>query len=190
MDLVGKILADLKSFCGWNAIYRFDESEEGLVDVVKKLLTSDYGFLDIVLTKKDCNAIVSELSKIDKNLRMSEAQTLLFRTILHKAGISTDDDFFFDGEVIKALNGKAAESKKNGFRIQVVFDDVDDISLQHAINNLICTRRFHVMAYQSIKKYPYVTSNGFVLQPTHDFSSYVSDKYSKNKERGRKSIYD
>lgn len=190
MDLVGKILADLKSFCGWNAIYRFDESEEGLVDVVKKLLTSDYGFLDIVLTKKDCNAIVLELSKIDKNLRASEAQTLLFRTILHKAGISTDDDFFFDGEVIKALNGKAAESKKYGFRIQVVFDDVDDISLQHAINNLICTRRFHVMAYQSLKKYPYVTSNGFVLQPTHDFSSYVSDKYSKNKERGRKSIYD
>ena len=52
MDLVQRILADLKSFGDWNAIYRFDESEEGLVDVVKKLLTSDYGFLDIVLTKK------------------------------------------------------------------------------------------------------------------------------------------
>ena len=121
---------------------------------------------------------------------MYEAQTLLFKTILHKVGIDTDDDFIFDDEVIRALKGKVSESNKHGFRIHVVFDDVNNISLQQAINNLICTRRFHVMAYQSIKKYSYVTSNGFVLQPTHDYSSYLSSKYSENKERGRKNSYD
>ena len=183
MDLVQRILNDLKSFGDWNVIYRFDESEEGLVDVVKKLLTSDYGFLDIVLTKRDVNAITLELSKIDPSLRMFEAQTLLFKTILQKVGINNDDDFIFDDEVIKALKSKVSESNKHGFRIHVVFDDIEDKSLQQAINNLICTRRFHVMAYQSIRKYSYVTSNGFVLQPTHDYSSYLSSKYSENNVR-------
>lgn len=190
MDLVQRILDDLKSFGDWNAIYRFDESEEGLVDVVKKLLTSDYQYLDIVLTRKDFNSIVFELSKFNHYLQKSKVQALLYRTLLNKVGISTDDDFFLDDEVVKKLNEKANELNKIGFRIHVVFDDVDDLILQQAINNLICTRRFHVMAYQSKKNYPYVTSNGFVLQPTHDYLSYVSDKYIKNSERERKSIYD
>ena len=190
MDLVEKIIADLKTFSDWNAIYRFDESEEGLVEVVKKFLTSDYQFLDIVLTKKDCNAIVYELSKLNHISQKLTVQDLLYRTLLNKAGISTEADLFLDNDVIKKLNTKATELNKKGFRIHVVLDDIDDLILQQAINNLICIRRFNVMAYQSKKNYPYVTSNGFVLQPTHDFSSYVSDKYSKNSERGRKSIYD
>jgi len=186
MDLVDKILADLKSFSDCNAIYRFDEPEEELVDIVKQLLTSDYGFLDVVLTKTDFNAIVYELSKIDQDIQMFEVPTILHRTILQKAGISAEDDFFFNDEVIRKLKSKAAELNKKGFRIHVVFDDVDDSVLQLAINNLIFSRRFHVMAYQSIKEYPNVTSNGFVLQSTYDYSSYLSSKYSENIERGRK----
>lgn len=176
MELIKQINNDLVNYNGFNAIYFFDESEKDDYEELRNLLNKDYGYLDITLNKSDFDIILNGLENYNDFQKHIIVLDRLYQCILSKIDIKFDDEYIFMDDVINALKEKSLVTNNKKSRIHIMFDDVNDLVLQQSINDLIYMRRFNIMGYTSRGMLTRCTFRGELLESTHDYMSYTSDK--------------
>lgn len=198
MDLLDRILMDLESLKIDNVVYLFDETETEYYEQTKKIVNKNYGFFDIVPDLSDYGKLKEQINKLNSSLKYDIVKNYLFYKIFIKADI---DKTFYEEQLNKLLNGnfitdyvdisldyvgkikEKAKNEKNGYaRIHFFLDNIDSISLQKAINNLIYARCFISVVCYTTKglKTCSTTYGGFdIIQEAHDYRKVKSDKKEK-----------
>ncbi len=198
MDLVRMIQLELQDHRIDNTIYLFDETETDCYEETKNMVKGNYDFFDIVPDLSDYGKLKEQIDKLDPSLRCSAVKDYLLYKIFIAANI--DKEFYeeqikkqFDGDFITECvdilldyaNGikEKAKKEKNGYaRVHFFLDDIDDIYLQEAINDLIYARcSIAVMCYTTKDLITCSTTSGGtdIIENSHDYRKIESRKRIK-----------
>lgn len=170
MIILDYIERDLNSHYYDNVIYSLAESEKDKYEEIKRLLESDYGYLDIVLNFDDYDKLKPLFEQLPKNeierniIKNMIISDYLSYSILSKANIDTlnynisvskigenlfggninnyidAEDLFFSYDVCEPLKKKAQTKKHQKARVHFLLDYVEDVRLQKCINDLFAYR--------------------------------------------------
>ena len=187
--LMKTIKSNLDDYYGGNVLYQFGEEHPEGIEEVRKLLTQDYGYLDIVLDKDDLEQVLRGADNTNCDTKRFTLLDSLLRTIMNKAGEKTDDLYIYELDFKEGLKNAAAKANKDKCRVHIMLDYVTDIDLQVAINDLISNRWITVLGYFTKQISSYFTSSGDWLQFVHDYQMYETQEVkNKIQERVRKEI--
>lgn len=180
---------NLKNDDSSNILYDFTIDHPEEISEVKKLLQEDYGYLDIVLDKDDFDTIMQGFVDKNKFTRIVSLRDGLIKTILQKIDDYNENDIYFVEDLRDNLVKKSMEHPNQAFRIHMFLDHVDNEYLQAVINDLIAERNLSIVGYYSNGLKNTYTSNGFPIEPVHDYKFYGhEDLYKKYEEIRQKEI--
>ncbi|MBR1377201.1 MAG: hypothetical protein IJ565_05300 [Bacilli bacterium] len=196
---------DIESFSGYNKIYYLGKSEKDNYNMIKELLTKDYGFLDIVLDFKDYGKLKPMYDSISKDKNKEDIEilknfitrTYLYYSILTNSGVNTDEvnKALFNGDINDLLKvfidfesvsyqikEKALEKEHAKARIHFFLDEVLNETLQKNINDIFIYRSNIVrMGYTTMELQSYTNTLGYAtIESPHDYQAYCTK--AKRKE--------
>lgn len=191
-----------------NVIYFFAASEKADVENIRKDLTKDNGFLDVVVDLSDYNRLQSMIDSIPESDReFSEgriSKTYLLYKIMKSANLnqeysleeieenlfSGDVDALFEtyaplyfGDIRDELAKKAVDTTAKGeARVHLFLDEVNSESLQRNINGIYTSsNQIAVLGYITKELLTLNVDDHTILERLHDYDAYESAKRTQAK---------
>ena len=182
MDLLDQISAYLDSVYEMHMFFMFDPSELSLYNKVPELInkTCGHDFWDITIGAVTYERILNGLDTInDRTKRLKIITQRLCTEILQKVGIDAED--YLDAHELESYMVDLCEKAGAvSLRVNVMLDEVNDIDLQIAINDLMADSGLTFFCYATHAPITMVTSVEEDLTYGIDYGTECSELFNYN----------
>ena len=182
MDLLGKIEEYLDSVYETHMYFMFDPSELSAYYSVPKLINDTFGhdFWDIIIGYESYQFILAGLDNItDRTRRQKAIVHRLCDIILQKVGIEVKD--YLDAHELESyIVNLCQEAGAVSFRVHVMLNEVVDIDLQMAINDLMLNSGLTFFCYSTHTPLTLSTLDNEELRFPLDYDAECSELFNYN----------